>query len=215
MFAGHYAAAIAARAIEPKAPFWALAGACQLVDMGWASLIIAGVEDASVDHALPGSPLVLEHMPWTHSLPASLIWSVAAMGLSKLILRLSWGAAALIGAVVFSHWLLDLAVHRPDLLLWPGGPKVGFSLWNWPVPEQALEMGLIAIAAVFWGASRARAGLSAWPPAAFVLLLLAVQIGAMFTPMEDIPTQMGGSALATYLLVTIAAIFADRRPRQA
>jgi glycerol uptake facilitator-like aquaporin len=212
MFAGHYAAAIAAKAIEPKAPFWTLVAGCQLVDIAWAGFIIAGIEDASVDPALPGSALVLEHMPWTHSLPAALAWSVGAMALAVVVLRLSWRVGAVIGAVVFSHWLLDLLVHRPDLALYPGGPKVGLGLWNFPVPEQAVEIGLIALAAVFWGASRARAGLSAWPPALFVLFLLAVQITAMFTPMEDIPLQMGGSALAVYLLATLAAVFADRRP---
>ena len=35
MFVGHYAAAVAAKAIEPKAPLWTLAAGCQLVDIGW------------------------------------------------------------------------------------------------------------------------------------------------------------------------------------
>lgn len=211
MFAGHYAAAIAAKAVEPKAPFWLLAGACQLVDIAWAAFIMTGVEDAAIDHALPGSPLVLGHMPWTHSLPAAVVWSLAAFAAARWLLRLPAAAAAMTGAVVLSHWLLDLIVHRPDLALWPGGPLAGFSLWNLEVAEQAVEIGLIALAALFWGASRQQAGLSPWPPAAFVLLLLIVQITAMFTPLEDIPLQMGGMALATYLAVTLAARFADRR----
>ena len=66
--------------------------------------------------------------------------------LSKTMLRLSTGAAIAIGAVVFSHWLLDLIVHRPDLELYPDGPKLGLGLWNMPVPEQALEIGLLAVA---------------------------------------------------------------------
>ncbi len=74
MFVGHYAAAIAAKAIEPKAPMWTLAAGCQLIDIGWSSFIMAGIERASVDPSLPGSALVLEHMPWTHSLPMSLVW---------------------------------------------------------------------------------------------------------------------------------------------
>ncbi len=210
MFAGHYAAAIAAKAAEPRAPFWALAGACQLVDIAWAGFIMAGVEDAAIDHSLPGSPLVLGHMPWTHSLPAAALWSLAAFAAARWLLRLPSSPAVMIGAVVFSHWLLDLVVHRPDLLLWPGGPLAGFGLWNLDVAEQAVEIGLIAMASLFWGASRQAAGLSAWPAAAFVLLLLAVQITALFTPLEDIPLQMGGMALATYLVIVAAAYFADR-----
>ena len=32
-------------------------------------------------------------------------------------------------ALVLSHWVLDFASHRPDMPLWPGGPKVGLGLW--------------------------------------------------------------------------------------
>lgn len=128
MFVGHYAAAFAAKAIEPKAPMWTLAAAAQLVDIGWSAFIIAGVERASVDPALPGSTLVLEHMPWTHSLPMALAWGVGAALLVKLVLRLPIWASAVVGLTVFSHWLLDLLVHRPDLELWIGGDKVGFGL---------------------------------------------------------------------------------------
>jgi hypothetical protein len=211
MFAGHYAAAIAAKAAEPRAPFWLLAGACQLVDIAWAAFIMAGVESAAIDNSLPGSPLVLGHMPWTHSLPAALAWSLGAFAAARWALNLPARAAAITALAVASHWLLDLIVHRPDLPLWPGGPLAGFGLWNLEVAEQAVEIGLIALASLFWGAARQKAGLSVWPAAAFVLLLLVVQITALFTPLEDIPLQMGGMALATYLGVTLAAAFADRR----
>src|SRR5688572_17404245 len=117
MFVGHYAAAMAAKAIEPKAPMWTLAAASQLIDIGWSAFIITGVEHARVDPALPGSTLVLYDMPWTHSLPAVLVWSIAAALLVKLLLRLPWWASAVVGLTVFSHWVLDYLVHRPDLPL--------------------------------------------------------------------------------------------------
>ena len=41
--------------------------------------------------------------------------------------------------------LLDFLVHRPDLpLLFAGGPKVGLGLWNAPLVELLLELGLFA-----------------------------------------------------------------------
>jgi membrane-bound metal-dependent hydrolase YbcI (DUF457 family) len=213
MFAGHYAAAIAAKGAEPKAPFWALVAGCQLVDIAWAGLVMAGIERGRVDPSLPGSTLVLEHMPWTHSLPAALLWSLAAMALSKPVLRVSWRTASVIGAVVFSHWLLDLLVHRPDLELFPGGMKVGFGLWNYPVPEEAVEIGLIAIAGVFWTAARVRSNQSAWPAAAFIALLVTVQIIAALLPAEasDNLVANGPMALATYLIIAAVAIFLDGR----
>lgn len=213
MFAGHYAAALAAKAAEPRAPLWTLVAGAQLIDIGWSALIIAGVERGSSDPSLPGSPLVLEHMPWTHSLPAALVWSVAAGLLAKALLRLPMRVAIIIGLVVFSHWLTDLLVHRPDLQLYPDGPKVGFALWNLPVVEQAVEIGLLGVAGMFWAAQRVRTGLNAWPAAAFLALLVVVQIIAALMPSEvsDNLTHFGPNALAIYLVLTVVAVFLDGR----
>src|SRR5215212_4749461 len=134
-----------AKAIKPKAPMWTLAAASQLVDIGWSAFIITGVEHARVDPSRPGSTLILEHMPWTHSLPMAFAWSVGAAVLVRLLMRLPIWASAIVGLTVLSHWLLDFLVHRPDLELWIGGPSTGLGLWNYPVPEQALEIGLLAI----------------------------------------------------------------------
>ena len=59
MFAGHYAAAFAAKAVEPRAPLWTLVAGCQLIDIGWSVFIATGVEHASVDPSLQGSSLML------------------------------------------------------------------------------------------------------------------------------------------------------------
>lgn len=213
MFVGHYAAAIAAKAIEPRGPLWAYALAAQLVDVGWGALIITGVERVSVDPDLPGSALVLEHMPYTHSLPAAAGWSVLGALAARLALRLPWAAAVMVGAVVFSHWLLDFLVHRPDLALWFGGPKVGLSLWNYPVPEQAVEIGLIAMAGAAWAWSRGRQGLGPVAAPAFIGFLVALQITAMLMPADGDPVGIGTSAIGAFLAVTLAAVFADRPER--
>lgn len=213
MFVGHYAAALAAKAAEPRAPMWTLIAGAQLVDIGWSALVIAGIEQGRSDPSLPGSPLVLDYMPWTHSLPAALAWSAAAALLAKTLLRLPLRAAIIIGLVVFSHWLADLLVHRPDLQLYPDGPKVGLGLWNLPVPEQAVEIGLLGVAGMFWAAQRVRAGLNVWPAAAFFALMVAVQIIAALMPAEvsDNLTHFGPNALAIYLVLTVVAVFLDGR----
>ncbi len=213
MFVGHYAAAFAAKAIEPKTPLWTLAAGCQLIDIGWSSFIMAGVEHASADPSLLGSTLVLYDMPWTHSLPGAAAWSVGAAVLCLVLLRLSVWPSVLVGLSVFSHWLLDLVVHRPDLQLYPGGPKVGFALWNYPVPEQAVEMGLLAVFAAAWVASRKAQGRTAWPAIAFIAFLVVLQIVAMLMPPPagQIGFQAGLTILVIYLLVTALAALVDRR----
>jgi hypothetical protein len=207
---------MAAKAIEPKAPMWTLAAASQLVDIGWSTFIIAGVEHARVDPALPGSTLVLYDMPWTHSLPAVLVWSITAAVLVKLLLSLPWWTSAVVGLTVFSHWVLDYLVHRPDLPLWPRGESVGLGLWNYPVPEQALEMGLLAVCGAAWAASRKSLGRFAWPAIAFIGFLVALQIVAMLSPQQagELPAQAGLTILVIYLVVAGVAALADLRRKQ-
>ena len=182
-----------------------------MVDIGWSAFIIAGIERASVDPTLPGSSLVLEHMPWTHSLPMTFAWSIGATLLAMMLLRLPLWASIVIGATVASHWLLDLLVHRRDLELWFGGEKAGFGLWNYPVPEQALEIGLLAVAGAAWAASRKQLGRTAWPALAFIAFLVALQIIAMLQPQPagPLPPQAGFTILAVYLAVAAVAALAD------
>src|SRR6185369_2677960 len=128
------------------------------------------------------------------------------------LLRLSVWPSVLVGVSVFSHWLLDLLVHRPDLQLYPNGPKVGLWLWNYPVPEQALEIGLLAVFGAAWTASRKAQGRTGWPAVAFIAFLVALQIAAMLMPPPagQIGSQSGLTILAIYLLVTAIAALVDR-----
>ena len=215
MFVGHYAAALAAKAAQPKAPLWTYVLGAQLIDVGWSVLIITGAERLRFDPSLPGSSLVLDHMPYTHSLPAAVLWAVAAGLLATWALKLPRAAGIAVGLTVLSHWGLDFLVHRPDLALWFGGPKVGLAWWNHPVPEQALEMGLLAMGAAAWGWRRGLQDLNGWAAPLFVALLLGAQIAAMLTPPVGDPVQMGISALAIYLAVTLIAWAMDLGERRA
>ena len=47
--------------------------------------------------------------------------------------------AVLVGVAVFSHWPLDLVVHRLDLPLYDNALKVGFGLWDYPVLTSVVE----------------------------------------------------------------------------
>jgi hypothetical protein len=215
MFVGHYAAALAAKSAEPRGPLWTYVLGCQLIDVVWGALIATGVERVTVDPSLPGSALVLEHMPYTHSLPASLAWAVGAAILARLVLRLPWRVAVFIGLTVFSHWIADYLVHRPDLELWFGGEKVGLGLWNLPVAEQAVEMGLLGLAAAAWTWRRAKLGQSLWPALVFVALLITLQIYAMLQPANADPVGLGVTAVSVYLAFTALAWLADRPGRRA
>jgi hypothetical protein len=209
MFVGHYAAALAAKTAQPRAPLWTYMTACQLLDFGWSGLVMAGVEKARLDPDLPGSPVDLYFMPFTHSLPAALIWSAAAALLAAVALRLPWRVASLIGLVVFSHWALDLLVHRPDLDL-GDGRKVGLALWNHPQAEMALEMGLVALAGAAWTARIKAAGETAWPALLLIGGLVALQIVSVSLPGGGAIEGFAAAALATYILVSLISLAVDR-----
>lgn len=215
MFIGHYAAALAAKASEPKAPLWTYVVGCQLLDFGWSGLVMAGVEKVRIDPTLPGSNLDLYYMPYTHSLPAAVLWSLGAALLAKPVLKLGWSAAAMIGAVVFSHWLLDFLVHRPDLELAPHAAKVGLAFWNYPLPEMALELGLLGMAGAAWVAKRKDQGRTAWPAVTFMAILAAVQMFASWLNQSSTagtadPAGFGAQALAVYILLAGIAFIVDR-----
>lgn len=209
MFVGHYSVALAIKAVEPRAPLWTVVAGCQLMDIAWSVFVMAGVEYVGVDSALPGSPFILSDMPYTHSLPGSLAWSIAWGAFALLILRLPLRPALLIGASVFSHWLLDLLVHRPDLELWFGGPRVGFALWNAPVLEEAIEMGLLAIAGAAWAASRKDQHQPIWSALAFLGVLVVFQVADILVPMQPQPLVIGAAALSLYLLAIALSIPLD------
>lgn len=212
MFVGHYSAALAGKAAEPNAPLWSYMVAAQFMDIGWAGLVAAGVEKVRIDPNLPGSSLDLYHMPWTHSLPGALVWAVGGGLLARYVLKVPARAAAVLGAVVFSHWVLDLLVHRPDLELWMGGPKVGLGLWNSPVAEQAIEIGLVALAGLFWAGQRVRQGRRLWPAAVFLTVLIGLQLVAMVLPPGGDPVAMGITDITAYAAVALAAWWLDRKP---
>ncbi len=204
MFIGHWSAAFAAGAASSKAPkLGTLFVAAQLVDWGFFSFAMFGIEKMRL---VPGitamNPMDLYYMPYTHSLVGTLIWA-AAFALIVLIVQRNMTGAILAGLVVTSHWLLDLLVHRPDLTLAGAGPRMGLGLWNYPVVEITLELGL-TIGAFIWYVRRTRGPIM--PPIILLGLLLLLQFANWFGPE---PTAAGPqvylSALGAYAVATFFA----------
>src|SRR5258707_15579083 len=142
MFVGHYSVAFAVGSERNKIPLWGLFVAVQLLDFLWAPLVLLGIEkERIVPGITPASPLDLYYMPYTHSLIGALTWSALAFMTYKVVrgANASPKAALLVGLAVFSHWMLDLLVHRPDLAIYDDTLKIGFGLWNYKGPEFVLE----------------------------------------------------------------------------
>jgi membrane-bound metal-dependent hydrolase YbcI (DUF457 family) len=130
---GHFGVALAAKPLTSKTPLWVLLAGSELLDLLSFVLIPAGVERmAAYAVSWTGGIEVLSKaaIPWSHSLIMSLVWTILAGGVVWLLTR-DRRSGLVMGAVVFSHWLLDFLVHTPDLpLLLGGSPEVGLGLWG-------------------------------------------------------------------------------------
>jgi hypothetical protein len=153
VYVGHFAAGLALKAVEPKAPTWGLLIGVGLMDLLFGPFVLLGIEHASITPGVsPG--FSLDFIDWSHSLAMSLVWSVA---FALLFVRLGKRVAAVMGFAVFSHFLLDLPMHPSDLALWPhSSAHLGFGLWRaLPQGWWFLELGAIA-AGWGWYAWKAR-----------------------------------------------------------
>ena len=208
MFVGHYSASFAGKAAEKRIPLWLLFIAVQFVDVLWAIFVVLGIEKVRI---VPGftasSPLDLYYMPYTHSLVGALGWSMLAFLVCQFIPSLRGVRTGMILALaVFSHWLLDLVVHRPDLALYDSTFKMGFGLWNYRTLAFAVEIGmLVAGAALYLKKAYRKARL-----VAFVCFLALVQtFEKFFFPPPKSDWAMALSALVSYGVLAVLAWWAD------
>lgn len=184
MFIGHFAVALAAKKAAPKTSLAALIAASQLVDLLWPLFLLLGWEHVRID---PGNtvvtPLDFYDYPFTHSLAGALGWSVLFGALYYYRTRIG-RSAVVVALVVFSHWLLDLLTHRPDLpLLGNDSMMFGLGLWNSLAGTIIVEFGLFAAGAYLYlrtTRSTNRTGTVAlW---SLLIFLAVMHVGNLFGP---------------------------------
>jgi membrane-bound metal-dependent hydrolase YbcI (DUF457 family) len=157
MIAGHFGLAAGVKARERQVPLWALMLATVWLDVVFVPLLAAGVESVeNVPGTSGGYGNSIIHADWTHSLVGALVLAA----LFGLVAARPWGGRTgiVLGAVVFSHWLLDLVVHRGDMPILPGNagdlPRLGFGLWKAPAASILVELALVIAGAwLYWRAA--------------------------------------------------------------
>jgi hypothetical protein len=213
MFIGHYGPAFAGKAIGPAIPLWVLFIAVQWMDFGWAALVLAGVEKVRVVPGFTeGSPFDLYYMPYTHGLIGALALSALLGAVVAFFLRARRGSVFLVVAgAAFSHWLLDLIVHVPDLPIYDDSAKVGLGLWRHVWLSLPLELALMALGA--WLYARmvppGRAGGDRWLWL-FVATMAALELYSAASAPPASSQQAALSALAAYLVLAVLAGLVDR-----
>jgi membrane-bound metal-dependent hydrolase YbcI (DUF457 family) len=158
MIAGHFGFAAIVKSRERRTPLWALMLATVWLDIIFVPLFLTHIETIEPvpgTHGGYGKGII--HANYTHSLLGALLLS-AVLG-AAFLWRWNQRSCVVVALVAFSHWVLDLFVHRADMPILPGNtghlPMLGFGLWRYPWAVADAECALVVAGAwLYWRAAR-------------------------------------------------------------
>jgi hypothetical protein len=216
LFIGHYSVSYISKRIEPLLPLWLLFLAVQFVDIIWSLFIFTGIEEATISHEVPGTPLNLLYMPYSHSLVGSLFWSgIAFIAIRYLPILKSrnFKKALIVSIAVFSHWLLDLIVHTADLPLWMNTYKVGFGLYEHAMMSFLLEVVVLIVGFIFYMIYSRKDTKGKYGMYIFVILVILFGINSVWGVSPPNSQVAAGFLLFCYLLFAVNIGWLEKRRR--
>lgn len=211
MFIGHVALALAAKKVTPRVSLAMLVLAAQWADTLWPALLAVGVEEVRID---PGNtaftPLAFVSYPYSHSLVALVAWGIA-IGMIYRGIAGGRRTFVVLSSLVVSHWFLDYITHRPDMPLYPGGPKFGLELWASIPGTLAVECVMYAIGLwIYLSATRARDRIGRWAFIAFAVILFVAYIANVVGGAPPSVDALWMGAMAGVAVLASLAWWADR-----
>ncbi len=215
MFVGHYAVSLALKKFEKRVSLGVLFLAVQFVDILFMPFVLLGIERMNiVPDFTQSTHFELEYVPFTHSLVGSVFWAAVAYVVFRWLFVKKQAVALVVALAVFSHWVLDLITHTPDLPLWTDDTiKLGFGLWNSAAATYALEaILLIGALWLYLRATRASSALGKYAMAAFIAILLLINIVNIYgPPPQGGKIEMAVSAMVAYFLFAGIAFWLDKK----
>jgi hypothetical protein len=214
MFIGHYGIAFALKKYVPKTSLAILFIGTQLVDIMFFLFVLLGIEHLRI---IPGfteaSPFDLYDYPLTHSLLGALAWTIGVYLIVRFIpLRSSIDtsyrqrAALVLCALVFSHFLLDIIVHTPDLLLVPGFDlAIGLGLWNSIIATIAVELAVLLTGCLIYlkSTSSDTSVVGRFGMYVFIIVLVVITI---LNPFMVYPNVLTAALLAEFMYTVLTLI---------
>lgn len=168
MFAGHFAAAAAMKAKEPRAPTWALVVGVQLCDILFVIFVALGIERFT---KTPGQDagLRLDFIDWSHSLVTTILWSLL---FAALFWRRGRAVALWCAIAVFSHFVLDVVMHPHDMVLYPhAATHFGLGLWTHRPLWWFIELAFVAACLAYYVVRRRTITRAAWAGLGVIVVL--------------------------------------------
>lgn len=215
MFVGHLGAGLAAKRLAPEVRLGVLFLAAMGLDALLWIFVLLGLESVHFPARVGEARFPTFTFPYSHGLVASLAWSAIAVALVHVAGR-SLGAALVVGATVFSHFVLDVLVHVAGLPLLGGvSYHLGLGLWRHTGLELVVECGLGGVGWWLYCGTRGSAdGARRWGLAAVVAVSALLTIwGALATGPPPAPAAMAVVSLLTIGVLTVLACWLDRGAR--
>ena len=211
MLAGHFGVSYTMKAKEKHASLGLLFLAVGFADLLWSLFILLGREQAQIIPTLPSSRLNLSYMPFDHSLVGILFWSIVIYVLFR-FLPVPQGArksaiALVMAVAVFSHFVLDIPVHRGDLGLVGTMYKIGFGLYNYPLPAFLLEAACLL--GGLWLYLRSTTGTTFLGKYGMILLAFLLLLINAFSYWGPNPQNIQEVALFLPTVYLVSALLAD------
>jgi hypothetical protein len=182
----------------------------QWLDVMFSLFLFAGIERMRiVPRFTEYNPYALDYMPYTHSLAGSLGWSLAA-GAAWYLARRNKGEALAVAAAVFSHFILDLPVHTPDMpLIGDDSTKLGLGLWNHWRWALALEIVTLLAGWALWMWRRGPRDRPRPREIVFLVVLVGLAFATPFMPAPGSAASFGVQALISYGVLAALAQLTD------
>jgi hypothetical protein len=212
MIIGHYGLALGAKRLAPSVSLGTLFLAAALADLLWPLLVLTGAEAFQIRiDATKVVPIEFMRFPYSHSLVALGFAAVVFCAVRAIIRRTPAQALVVLGALVLSHWLLDVASHGPDVPVSPNSEGgLGMGLWN-SVPGTVIVEGLLlaAGAAVYATSTSSVNRVGAIGLWVLIALMAGAFLAIVFGPVPQTQSVVLGAAGAMWVFV-IAAYWIDR-----
>ncbi|QQS36129.1 MAG: hypothetical protein IPM56_18120 [Ignavibacteriales bacterium] len=203
MFIGHFGAGFAGKKFDKTASLGTYFMAAQWIDLIWPIFILLGIERVEINKTVSAvTPLDFVYYPFTHSLFGVIVWAVV-FGAVYFFIKKKFKTALILGALVLSHWFLDLLVHIPDLPIIPGSElKVGFGLWNSFAATVILE-GLVFAAGVFlyYKSTKKKNKTGVYALLGLIIFLVVMYIANLFGPPPENVESIGIVGNAQWLII--------------
>ena len=215
MFIGHLGVGLAFKKLDRRLNTAWLMAAALFSDLLLWTLVLLGFERVHIPANFVESHFLTFDFPYSHSLVASLVWSILFYLVVTMLARnADHRRATIIAVAVFSHFLCDFVVHIPELpVLDNSSTKLGLGLWRHMELTLLLELGILVVGLILYLRSTCAATSAGKYGMILFMSVLAILafVGTLSGPKPNSGSQVALSSLITQIIILILAYWLDTK----